>query len=178
MMTPAQLNASQKAQVGQWFEMADKALDETGKWMDLHLNVCRQTVEDMAHCCQSACDVKDLPGVFLWQTLAFKPFAERSAEYGARLMGLASGSGLDFGRSFEAQWETMGRQMNQWMGQGLGSLPKAQGESVDYMRQAMQAFDSVWDAMRQNMSQVQQMSPVRPHVQATPAKGVPSRIRH
>ena len=178
MMTPTQLNASHKATVGQWFEMADKALDETSKWMDLHMDVCRHTVEDMAQCCQSACDVKDLPGAWLWQTGAFKPFAERSAEYGARMMGLASGTGLDFGRSFEAQWETMGRQMRDWMGQGVAPFPKTQGESLDYLRHAMQAFDSVWDAMRQNMTQAQQMAAGASKVRQLPPKGAAGKAHH
>ena len=88
MMTPTEMNASQKASVAQWFDMADKALDEAAKLMDLNLGVCRETMEDMAHCCQSACDVRDLQSAFNWQTRAFKPFVERSAEYGARLIGL------------------------------------------------------------------------------------------
>ncbi len=149
MMDANQLNASQKSSLNQWFELADKALDETEKMVDFHLNACRGTLQDMAHCCRSACDVRDLPGAFNWHSSVFKPFAERSAEYGARWMGLTSDSGLNFSRSFEAQWEFLGRQMNAWMGPGVKA--GAPGESLDYLRNAMHAFDSVWDTMRQNM---------------------------
>lgn len=159
MMTAAEINASQKAGVSQWFEWADKTLDETSKWMDLNLSTCRDTMEEMASCCQRACDVHDWPSAFQWQSGAFKPFAERSAEYGARLVGLASGSGVDFGRSFESQWESLGQQMNAWMGQSMPLLPRTgQMPSADYLRNAMQAFDSVWETMRQNMVQAQQLA--------------------
>lgn len=164
MITPTDIHATQKASVGQWFELADKALDETGKLMELNLNACRETMEDMAHCCTSACDVRDLSSALSWQTGALKPLAERSAEYGARLVGIASGSGLDYGRAFEAQWESLGRQMSGWMGQtSMAPYAGAGSGSMDYLRQAMQAFDSVWDTMRRNMAQVQPISQPQAH---------------
>ena len=170
MMTPTEMNASQKASVAQWFDMADKALDEAAKLMDLNLGVCRETMEDMAHCCQSACDVRDLQSAFNWQTRAFKPFVERSAEYGARLIGLSSGSGLQWGRSLEAQWGSLGRQMGAWPGASVMSAHPGSGMSVDYLRNAMQAFEGVWDAMRQNMLQAQEMATHEAHVHKLPAK--------
>lgn len=178
MMTPTDIQASQKASVAQCFELADKMLDETSKLIDLNLNACRETMEDMAHCCQGACDVRDWPGALNWQTAAIKPFAERSAEYGARLMSLASGSGLDFGRTFEAQWESLGRQMNALMGQSLRPMAQGKGQSSDYMRSAMQAFDSVWDNMRQNMVQAQQMALPKAQAHQSPAKGAGRKSNH
>lgn len=172
MMTAAQINASQKATVDQWFGLADRALDETGKLMALNFSTCRQSIEDMARSCQSACDVHDLASAWNWQTSAFKPFAERSAEYGARWMGLASGSSLDFGRSFEAQWEHLGRQVNDWMARGAAPMALGKTPSGDYLRHTMQAFDSVWEAMRENLAQAQQMAAgQQPVVHRAPAKG-------
>lgn len=170
MMNAEQINASQKASVDQWFDLADKALDETEKLMDLNLNACRGAMEEMAHCCQKACEVRDMPGALQWQTGAFKPFAERSAEYNARLMGLASGSGLDFSRNFEAQWQSLGRQMNAWMQQTPVQMPSGNGPSLDYLRNAMQAFDNVWDVMRHNMVQSQQRVLHKPPAHKSAAK--------
>lgn len=179
MMTAAEMNASQKAGVGQWFELADKALDETSKWMDLNLSTCRETMEEMANCCQRACDVHDWPSALQWQSAAFKPFAERSAEYGARLVGLASGSGMDVGRSFEAQWESLGQQMNAWTGQAMGSLPRAgQTPTNDYLRNAMQAFDSVWETMRQNMVQAQQLTTAQGQMNKPALKKIARKNQH
>ncbi len=158
MMSTPDLQAMQKASVGQWFEMADTTLDELAKWMDTNLQVGRESIEDMAHCCQAACEVRDLASAMQWQTTAFKPFAERSAEYGARLAGLASGTGLDAGRLFEAQWESLGRQMNAWMGASSPALAGHPGDAMAYLRNAMQAFDSVWGGMRQNMARAQQVA--------------------
>ena len=156
MMTKDQLNSSQKAQVNQWFELVDKSLDETEKLLDLHFAACRDTLQEMAKCCQSACDVHDMPGALNWQSGAFKPFAEHSAQYGARLMGLASGSGREFTRAFESQWQEMLRQMNGWV-----EMPPRAGEPVpevamDYLRNTMKAFDSVWASARENLAQSQQ----------------------
>ena len=150
------LHASQKAQVDQWFAWADQSLDEAEKWFDLNFHACRDTLQDMARCCQSACDVRDMPGALSWQNGALKPFAEHSAEYGARLMGLAAGSGREFSRAFENQWQALTRQMNG----GLGAKPRLAQEgpeaAFDYLRNTMNAFDSVWESARRQMAQSQQ----------------------
>ncbi len=170
MMTPDQIHASQRAQVGQWFDMADKSLDEVEKLLELNFNACRQTLEDMAHCCENACEVRDMPGAFNWQSGLFKPFAERSAEYGARLMGLASGSGREFSRSFENQWQALTQQMNGWVG-GL-PRPGEQGPQAafDYLRNSMKAFDSVWKSARENLTQSHQAALRAVPIQKSPAK--------
>lgn len=166
MMSTPDLQAMQKASVGQWFEMADTTLDEFAKWMDAKLQVCRESIEDMAHCWQAACEVRDLASAMQWETTVFKPFAERSAEYSARLAGLASGTGLDAGRLFEAQWESLGRQMNAWMGASSPVVTGHPGDAMAYLRNAMQAFDSVCGGMRQHMARAQQVATVA----ASPAK--------
>lgn len=155
MMDTASINAQQKASLDPWFDMAGQALDETEKLLDLHMQACRELIQDMARSCQSACDVRDMPGALNWQAGAIKPFAERSVEYGARLMGLASGSGLEWGRSLEAQWERMGRQMSAWMTQMGNPLTPLAGGPLDDLRNSMRAFDGIWDAMRQNLMQAQ-----------------------
>ena len=171
MIEASQINASQKAQLSQWFELADKTLDETEKLMDLNLRACRETVEQMAHCCLAAWDVRDVPSALNWQTATLKPLAERSAEYGARLVGLASGSGLDFGRTFEAQWDNLSRQMNGWMVPIATPATQGRGDPMDYLRNSMQAFDSVWESMRRNMAQVQQMGLAKVPAPESPHKG-------
>ena len=157
MMDASQINASQKAHLSQWFELADKTLDETEKLMDLNLRACRETMAQMSHCCLAACDVHDMPSALNWQTAMLKPLAERYAEYGARLVGLASGSGMDFGRAFETQWDSLSRQMNGWMAPMATPALQGRGDPMDYLRNGMQAFDGVWENMRRNMAQAQQM---------------------
>lgn len=171
MIDASQMNASQKAQLSQWFELADKTLDETEKLMDLNLRACRETVEQMAHSCLAACDVRDMPSALNWQTAMLKPLAERSAEYGARLVGLASGSGLDFGRTFESQWDKLSRQMNGWVIPMTTPTLQGRGDPMDYLRNSMQAFDSVWESMRRNLLQAQQMGVAKVQAPESDKKG-------
>lgn len=156
MMSPDQMQASQKAQVNQWFDLADKSLDEAEKLMDLHLSACRDTLKEMSHCCQNACEIRDVPSAWHWQSGALKPFAEQSAQYGARLMGLASGTGREFSRSFENQWQAMTQQMRGMVGDWPRAGAKSPDSAFDYLRNTMQAFDSVWESARQNLQQSQQ----------------------
>ncbi len=150
------LNASQKAQVSQWFELVDKSMDEAEKLFQLNFSTCRDTLQEMAQCCQSACDVRDIHSALSWQTAALKPLAEHSAQYGARLMGLASGSGREISRSFEHQWLALSRQMTGWMAELSKSGEPVPESAFGYLRSSMKAFDNVWESARQNLEQSQQ----------------------
>ena len=156
MMSTDQMQASQKAQVNQWFDLADNSLDEAEKLMDLHLSACRDTLKEMANCCQNACDIHDMPSAWHWQSAMLKPFAEQSAQYGARLMGLAAGTGREFSRSFENQWQALTQQMRGMVGDWPRMGGKSPDAAFDYLRNTMQAFDSVWESARQNLQQSQQ----------------------
>ena len=170
MMSPDQMQASQKAQVNQWFDLADKSLDEAEKLMDLHLSACRDTLKEMSHCCQNACEIRDVPSAWHWQSGALKPFAEQSAQYGARLMGLASGTGREFSRSFENQWQALTQQMRGMVGDWPRMGGKSPDAAFDYLRNTMQAFDSVWESARQNLQQSQQAALQVVQSHKTPAK--------
>lgn len=156
MMNTHPMQAAQKAQVNPWFDLAEKSLDEAEKLVDLHLSTCREALKEMAHCCQNASEIRDMPSVWHWQTGAFKPFAEQSAQYGARLMGLASGTGREFSRSFENQWQAMTQQVRSMVGDWPRMDTKNPDAAFDYLRNTMQAFDSVWESARQNLQQSQQ----------------------
>jgi len=175
VMSPEQLQASQKAQVSQWFDLADKSLDEAEKLMDLHLSACRESLKEMAQCCQSACEIHDMPSAWHWQSGMLKPFAEQSAHYGARLMGLASGTGREFSRSLENQWQTLTQPMRGVLGDWPRMDSKSPEAAFDYLRNTMQAFDSVWESARQNLQQSQQaaLQAVQPH--KAPAKAAQAR---
>ncbi|MEN9889604.1 MAG: hypothetical protein RL559_1641 [Pseudomonadota bacterium] len=156
MMSTDQMQTAQKAQVNQWFDWADKSLDEAEKLMDLHLSAYRDTLKEMAQCCQNACEVHDMPSAWHWQSGALKPFAEQSAHYGARLMGLASGSGRELSRSFENQWQALSQQMRGMVGDWPRAGAQKPDAAFDYLRNTMQAFDSVWESARHNLQQSQQ----------------------
>ncbi len=160
MSSADQYPALPKVQVDQWFEWADKSLDEAEKWFDLNFSTCRDTLQDMARCCQSACDVRDMPGALSWQNGAFKPFAERSAEYGARWMGLAVGSGRELSRSLENQWQALARQMHGGFGEKPPFATEWPQAAFGDLYKTMQAFDSIWASARQQMAQ--SATPIHP----------------
>ncbi len=60
--------------------------------------------------------------------------------------------------------------MGAWPGASVMPAHPGRGASVDYLRNAMQAFEGVWDAMRQNMLQAQEMATHEAHVHKLPTK--------
>ena len=151
-----QLNDVHKAQISQWFDFAERNLEDAQKLLEMHLTACREVLQAVARGCQSACDIRDIPGVFHWQTGIMRPFAEQSAQYGSRLMGLFTGTGQEFSRAFEHQWLAAMRQFN---GGWIDTMPVASETNpeaaLDYLRDTMAAFDSVWAPARQNLQQAQ-----------------------
>ncbi len=147
--TAAQTEA--KNQIKPWFELADKSLDETEKLLELHLDACRSTLQEMARYCESASAVQDVPGAFNLQAGALKPFAELSAQYGARMMGLASSAGREFSRAAENLWQGMARQSSGWIGDMPGAGAQGPEAMLEYLRNSMRAFDQVWESARQNL---------------------------
>ena len=146
----------QKAPFDPWFEWAEKSLDEAEKWFDLNVGACHGTLQDMARSCRSACDVRDMPGALHWHSVALKPFAERSAEYGAQLMGLLAGSGRELGRAFENPWPGMAWQMPGGLGEKSRPAHEWPQAAFDDLRRSMQAFDAIWAPARQQLMQSRQ----------------------
>jgi len=173
MLTTEQFNASQKAQMSQWFDLVGKTLDEAEKIFQLNLTTCRDCLEQMASSCQNACDIRDMSSALSWQTAVLKPLAENSAQYGARLMGLAAVTGREFGHTFEHQWQDLSRQMSSW----TGDVPLAGRQDAEsafgLLGNTMKALDSFWVSARQNLAQSQQA-----FVQSeSPAAPVAKRVR-
>ncbi len=144
--TPTQTEA--RNQIKPWFELADKSLDETEKLVALHLDTCRSTLQEMVRYCKSASAVQDVPGAFNLQAGALKPFAELSAQYGARMMGLASSAAREFSRALENLWQGMARQSSGWMGDMPASGVQGPEAMLEYLRNSARAFDQVWDSAR------------------------------
>lgn len=158
MKTAKQTSNASSEPLRSWFLLADRGLDEAQKLLELHFTVCHDTLQEVASCCQRAGDVRDVQGAIQWQTAAMAPFAEQFARYGARLLGLASGSGREFSRMLEHGWQQAISPLNGWMGRVAQGVDAEQNVDWTGLGNAMNAFDSIWASTRRSLEQSQQQA--------------------
>ena len=103
MMTPEQITAAQKASVETLFGLTTKAFEGIEKLVELNVTASRAALSEAAGTSQALLTVKDAQELMALQAALFQPLAEKTAAYSRHLYDIASGTGAEFGRAFEAQ---------------------------------------------------------------------------
>ena len=103
MMTPEQIVASHKANVETLFGLTAKAFEGVEKMVELNLSVAKAALDESANNTQATLSVKDAQELLAMQANLFQPLAEKTAAYSRHLYDIASGTGSEFTKAFEAQ---------------------------------------------------------------------------
>ena len=103
MLTADQMLASQKATIETLFGLTGKAFEGVEKLVELNLTATKAALSEAAGSTQALLSVKDAQELLALQAALFQPLAEKTAAYSRHLYDIASGTGAEFGRTFEAQ---------------------------------------------------------------------------
>ena len=103
MMTAEQIVASHKANVETLFGLTAKAFEGVEKLVELNMAAAKAALSESAENTQTALSVKDAQELLALQANLFQPLAEKAAVYSRQLYDIASGTGGDFTKAFEAQ---------------------------------------------------------------------------
>ena len=103
MMTAEQIVASHKANVETLFGLTAKAFEGVEKLVELNLTAAKAALDESANNTQAALSVKDAQELVAMQANLFQPLAEKAAAYSRHLYDIASGTGGEFTKAFEAQ---------------------------------------------------------------------------
>jgi phasin family protein len=103
MFTPEQVLASQKATVETLFGLTGKAFEGVEKLVELNVTATKAALSEAAGSTQALLSVKDAQELLALQAAMFQPLAEKTAAYSRHLYDIASGTGAEFSRTFEAQ---------------------------------------------------------------------------
>lgn len=101
--TPEQLIASHKANIETLFGLTSKAFEGVEKLVELNVTASRAALSEAAETTQALLGVKDAQELLALQAGLFQPLAEKTAAYSRHLYDIASGTGAEFGKAFEAQ---------------------------------------------------------------------------
>lgn len=103
MLTAEQVLASQKATIETLFGLTGKAFEGVEKLVELNVTAAKAALTEAAGTTQAFLGVKDAQELMALQAAMFQPLAEKTAAYSRHLYDIASGTGAEFGRTFESQ---------------------------------------------------------------------------
>jgi phasin family protein len=103
MLTAEQILAAHKANVETLFGLTTKAFEGVEKLVELNVTASKAALTEAAGTAQAVLSVKDAQELLALQAGLFQPLAEKTAAYSRHLYDIASGTGAEFGKAFEAQ---------------------------------------------------------------------------
>ena len=103
MLTAEQILASHKANVETLFGLTAKAFEGVEKLVELNVTASKAALTEANGTTQAILGVKDAQELLALQAALFQPLAEKTAAYSRHLYDIASGTGAEFGKAFEAQ---------------------------------------------------------------------------
>jgi len=145
--------ASHKANVETLFGLTAKAFEGVEKLVELNMAAAKAALSDSAQNTQTAMSAKDAQELLAMQANLFQPLAEKAAEYSRQLYEIATSTGGDFTKAFEAQAALAQKQFATMIDTASQNAPAGSESAVAMMKGAVaaanNAFESVQKAVKQ-----------------------------
>jgi phasin family protein len=153
MFTADQFLAAHKANVETLFGLTSKAFEGVEKLVELNVQASKAALSEVAGQTQAALTVKDAQELLALQASLMQPLAEKTAAYSRHLYDIASNTGTDLGRVFEAQAQDGQKKFMSLVDNAAKNAPAGSETAVAMMKSAVaaanNAFESVQKAVKQ-----------------------------
>ena len=153
MLTPEQILAAHKANLETVFGLTAKAFAGVEKLVELNVTAAKAALADASETTQAALSVKDAQQLMALQAGLMQPLAEKAASYSRHLYDIASGTGAEFGKAFEAQAAEGQKKFASLVDTAAANAPAGSEAAVAVMKNAVaaanNAFESVQKAVKQ-----------------------------
>jgi phasin family protein len=158
MMTAEQIVASHKANVETLFGLTAKAFEGVEKLVELNLSAAKAALDESANNTQAALCVKDAQELLAMQANLFQPLAEKTAAYSRHLYDIASGTGNEFTKAFEAQSAAAQKQFASLVETATQNAPAGSEQAVAMMKGAVTAANSAYESVQKAVKQATDMA--------------------
>jgi len=158
MMTPEQIAASHKANVETLFGLTAKAFEGVEKMVELNLSAAKAALDESANNTQAALSVKDAQELMAMQANLFQPLAERTAAYSRHLYDIASGTGSEFTKAFEAQSASAQKQFATLVDSAAQNAPAGSEQAVAMMKGAVTAANAAFESVQKAVKQATELA--------------------
>jgi phasin family protein len=169
MLTAEQVLASQKAAVETLFGLTSRAFEGVEKLVELNVTATKTALAEAAGTTQAVMGVKDAQELLALQASLFQPLAEKTAAYSRHLYDIASGTGVEFGRTFEAQAAEVQKKFLAVVDNAAKNAPAGSETAVAVFKSAVAAGNNALESVQKAVKQATEVAEANFNAVATQA---------
>ncbi len=151
--TAEQILASHKANVETLFGLTNKAFEGVEKLVELNVTASKAALNEAAGTTQAILGVKDAQELLALQAALFQPLAEKTAAYSRHLYDIASGTGAEFGKAFEAQAADAQKKFMAVVDNAAKNAPAGSETAVAVFKSAIAAGNNALESVQKAVKQ-------------------------
>lgn len=153
MLTPEQILAAHKANVETLFGLTTKAFAGVEKLVELNLTAAKAALADASETTQAAFSVKDAQQLLALQANLMQPLADKAASYSRHLYDIATATGAEFGKAFEAQTADSQQKLMGLVDTASKNAPAGSEAAVAVMKNAVSAANNAFESVQKAVKQ-------------------------
>ncbi len=158
MLTAEQLLAAHKANVETLFGLTAKAFEGVEKLVELNVTASKAALTEAAGTTQAVLSVKDAQELLALQAGLFQPLAEKTAAYSRHLYDIASGTGAEFGKAFEAQATDAQKKFLAVVDNAAKNAPAGSETAVAVFKSAISAGNNALESVQKAVKQATEVA--------------------
>ena len=158
MLTAEQVVAAQKANLETLFGLTQKAFEGVEKLVELNVQATKAALAESANHTQAVLSVKDAQELLALQAGLMQPLAEKTAAYSRHLYDIASGTGAEFGKAFEAQATDAQKKFMAVVDNAAKNAPAGSETAVAVFKSAVAAGTNALESVQKAVKQATEMA--------------------
>ena len=157
-LTAEQILASHKANIETLFGLTTKAFEGVEKLVELNVTASRAALTEAASHTQAVLGVKDAQELLALQASLFQPLAEKTAAYSRHLYDIASGTGAEFVKAFEAKTADAQKAFTNLVDSAAKNAPAGSETAVAMMKSTVSAANNAFESVQKAVKQASDMA--------------------
>jgi len=152
-LTPEQVIAANKANLETLVGLTNKAFAGVEQLIELNLAAAKAAMSESQQQAQAALTVKDAQQLLALQASLFQPLAEKAVAYNRHLYEIASSTGSDFTKAYEAQVLGAQRAFNELVDNMAKNAPAGSETAVAAFKTAVSAGNNALESVQKAVKQ-------------------------
>ena len=157
MLTVDQVMAANKANVETLFGLTSKAFEGIEKLVELNLAASKAVLSEASSQAQTVLSIKDAQELLALQSNLLQPLAEKTASYSRNVYDIATGTGAEFGKAFEAQTAEAQQKFMSLVESTAKNAPAGSETAVAFMKGAVAAASSAMESVQKSVKQATEL---------------------
>ena len=143
--TLTELVELQKGQLDAWNALSQTVFDATEKFVNLNLAAAKAAFQDSSESSQSLLGARDVQEFFALLNGVTQPGVEKAIGYSRNVYGIASGTGAELTKIFEAQLSEANRKVAEFVDFAAKNSPTGAEPAVSLFKSAVAAANTAFD---------------------------------